>query len=533
MEYVVNPKKAIGTLIAFILVCLSLWRAKAIKKDHKTKRSQVPTPSGALPIIGHLHLLGSHNPKHRTLGAMADKYGPAIMLRLGVYPTLVVSSWELVKDCFTASNWKVFATRPRFAAAKYLGYNYAISGSTPYGTYWRGMRKMATLELLSKTRLHKLKHIRVSVIDLSIKELYSLWAKDGGTHPVKVEMRQWFEQMSLNIITEMIASKRYYGNMITGYKDEAQRFRKATAQLMYFFGMFVVSDALPYCEWLDFGGHIKEMKNVATEFDSLIGNWLEEHRLKIAKKKKKGAAGEESELDDFIDVMLSTLPEDNFQSNYDQDTIIKATVLQFITAAVDTTSIAMTWVVSFLMNNHHVLQKAQDEIAIHVGRDRNVEENDIENLPYLKAIIKETLRICPPSPLGLLHEAMEDCEVGGYHVPKGTRLVVNIWKLHHDPHVWPDPHEFKPERFLTTHADIDVKGQNFELIPFGSGIRWCPGFDLATQIVHLALARLLHAFNLDTLSNSPVDMTEGLGITMPRAIPLEILLSPRLPSELY
>ncbi|KAJ4955565.1 hypothetical protein NE237_012348 [Protea cynaroides] len=513
-----NSVEAIGTIFALILLYI-LWRIKA----KKLKRA--PTPSGALPIIGHLHLLAGKEPSHRTLAAMADKYGPAIMLRLGVHHTLVVSSSELVKDCFT-TNDKVFATRPCIAIGKYLGYHYAVFAFSPYGPYWRGIRKVATFELLSKTCLDKLRHVRASLINTSIKELYSLWAKDGGARPVKVEMRQWFDHLILNVITEMIAGKKYFGNISSGYEDEAERVRKAVAELMYLFGVFVVSDAVPYCEWLDFGGHIKAMKRSAVEFDYIFGKWLEEHRQKIGMK----TAGDESELD-FIDVMLLTLPEDNFNSSYDRETIIKATILQVIVAGSDTIALTLTWAFSLLMNNRHVLQKAQYELDNHVGKDRNVEEHDIKNLVYLNAIVKETLRLYPPAPLSLPHEAMEDCQVGGYHVPKGTRLLVNLWKLHRDPCVWPEPYEFKPEKFLTTHADINMKGQHFEYIPFGSGVRWCPGFNFATQVLHYTLAQLLHKFNLDAIS--PVDMTEGLGITMPKATPLEIFFSPRLPSVNY
>lgn len=186
-----------------------------------------------------------------------------------------------------------------------------------------------------------------------------------------------------------------------------------------------------------------------------------------------------------------------------------------------------------LLNNTNILKRAQDELDIHIGRDRHVEESDIKNLVYLHAIVKETMRLYPAGPLSVPHEAMEDCQVGGYHVPKGTHLLMNIWKLHRDPRVWSDPHEFRPERFLTTHADVDVWGKHFEYIPFGSGRRACPGIAFAVQVMHLTLARLLHGYNLMSHSNAPVDMSEGLGLTLPRATSLEAHLTPRLPSKLY
>lgn len=193
----------------------------------------------------------------------------------------------------------------------------------------------------------------------------------------------------------------------------------------------------------------------------------------------------------------------------------------------------MTWILALLLNNRRALNRAQEELDLIVGKERWVEDSDIKNLVYLQAIVKETLRLYPPGPLAVPHEAREDCTVCGFHVPKGTRLFVNLWKLHRDPNTWPDPEAFSPERFLTSHAGIDVLGQHFELIPFGSGRRSCPGMAFALRVTHLALARLLQGFVFATKLDEPVDMSEGLGITLPRATPVEVVLTPRLPDELY
>lgn len=134
----------------------------------------------------------------------------------------------------------------------------------------------------------------------------------------------------------------------------------------------------------------------------------------------------------------------------------------------------LTWAVSLLMNNPEVLKKAQEELDQQVGKERRLNESDINNLAYLPAIIKETLRLHPAAPLGAPREFAEDCIVGGYHISKGTRLMLNIWNAHRDPNVWPNPSEFRPERFLTTRKNVDVKGNHFELIPFSAGIRFAP-----------------------------------------------------------
>jgi cytochrome P450 len=204
-----------------------------------------------------------------------------------------------------------------------------------------------------------------------------------------------------------------------------------------------------------------------------------------------------------------------------------------IVAGTDTTSTTLTWALSLLLNNRKALKKAQQEVDVQIEKERQVKESDIKNLVYLQAILKETLRLYPAGPLSIPHESMEDCTLAGYHVPAGTQLLVNFSKIHRDPHVWSDPNEFQPERFLTTHKGVDVRGQHFELIPFGSGRRACPGISLALQVMQITLATLLHAFEITTPSNEPVDMTEKVGLTNMKATPLEVHLTPRFPPQVY
>lgn len=199
----------------------------------------------------------------------------------------------------------------------------------------------------------------------------------------------------------------------------------------------------------------------------------------------------------------------------------------------DTVTVSLIWALSLLLNKPQVLKTAREELDLHVGRERQVEERDMKNLAYLNAIVKETLRLYPAGPLTSPHESTEDCLVGGYHIPAGTRLLANLWKIHRDPSIWSDPDEFRPERFLTTHKDVDVKGQHFELIPFGSGRRICPGISFGLQFMQFTLASLIQGFEFATMSDEPVDMTESIGLTNLKATPLEVLVAPCLSSDLY
>ncbi|CAK7347637.1 unnamed protein product [Dovyalis caffra] len=246
-----------------------------------------------------------------------------------------------------------------------------------------------------------------------------------------------------------------------------------------------------------------------------------------------------------MDLMLDVFDNDaEAVQGGDSDTINKATspimgyslrynnLTALIMAASDSTVVTLTWALSLLVNNPNILKKAHLAIDTYAGKERQVEESDGQNLVYLKAILKETLPLYPAAPLLIPHEATEDCTIDGYDVQKGTRLLANIWKIQYDPRVWPNPNEFEPQRFLT-HKDVDVRGQNFEYLPFGSGRSMCPGVSFALQVMELTLATLIHRFDFETPTGEPINMNESIGLTHQRATPLEVLLSLRLPSRLY
>ncbi|KAB1225548.1 Cytochrome P450 82G1 [Morella rubra] len=405
---------------------------------------------------------------------------------------------------FLSTSDRIFATRASITAGKYIGYNNAIFALAPHGQYWRDMRKMAVLELLSTRPIETQKHVRASEVESLIKDLYSL-SKDN----------------------KAACRKAIFLQRIWRETSEGSRIRSGIKEALYLSGVFVMSDAVPYLGWMDFQGHVSSMKRTAKKLDSVLDIWLNEHIQQ--KSESKISEGET----DFMDAMLSTLSEDAVISGHTRDNIIKATTMILILTGAGSTSVALTWAISLLLNNPSVLKAAQKELDIQVGKDKWVQESDIKNLNYLQAIVKETMRIYPPGPVTGLREAMEDCTIGGYHVSKGTQLIINIWKLQRDPRVWSNPTEFQPERFMTTHADIDVWGQNFEYIPFSSGRRSCPGITFGLQVVHLALARVLQGFDIATVGGRKVDMREGLGLSLPKADPLEVVLKPRLPMELY
>ncbi|KAL8477552.1 hypothetical protein ACS0TY_029735 [Phlomoides rotata] len=514
MELTPTNYGVVASLFIFCFYLLFLKASKSKNDGHKAP----PEAGGARPFTGHLHVMSTGIP-HVNLGALADKYGPIFKIQLGVRHVVVVSGPELVKELFTTNDVAV-SSRPTVKLAEHLAYNRAMLGFTPYGAYWRELRKLVSLELFSSRRVELESKLCVLETAQSINELYKLWEnKKDGSGRVLVDMKQWFGYLNMNIVLRLVAGKRFESG------DDAAETRRVMRDFFHLAGFFVPADALPYLGWLDLGGYEKRMKRIAKEFDQVIGEWLAEHR-------EKEYSGQDKPRD-FMDVMLSAVKGANFQGKYDVDTIIKATCGNLIAGGTDTTTVVLIWALSLLLNNRHILQKAQEELDRHVGRERQVNESDINNLVYLQAITKEVLRLYPPGPLAGTRKFTEDCNVGGYRVPKDTWLIVNLWKLHRDPKVWHDPLEFRPERFLSEHKHVDVKGHNFELIPFGAGRRICPGTTFGLHVLHLVLANLLQAFEFSTVMDENIDMSESDGLTNMKTTPLDVLMSPRLNPNLY
>lgn len=207
-------------------------------------------------------------------------------------------------------------------------------------------------------------------------------------------------------------------------------------------------------------------------------------------------------------------------------------------AGTDTSFNTVEWAIAELIRHPQILKQAQKEMDIIVGRDRLVNELDISQLTFLQAIVKETFRLHPATPLSLPRIATENCEVNGYNIPKGSTLLVHVWAIARDPKIWIDPLKFKPGRFLPggEKFNVDVKGNDFDLIPFGAGRRICAGMSLGVRTVQLLTATLVQAFDWELangLDPRDLNMEEAYGLTLQRAAPLMVHPRPRLAPDVY
>lgn len=199
----------------------------------------------------------------------------------------------------------------------------------------------------------------------------------------------------------------------------------------------------------------------------------------------------------------------------------------------ETTVLATEWTMAEVLRNPHIQAQAHAELDAVVGSSRPVQESDLPNLKYIKSIVKESFRLHPIIPLLIPHQSSAPCTAFGYTLPAQTQLLVNVWAIGRDPAVFTNPLEFQPERFLPEgpHADTDWN-RGFNLLMFGSGRRSCMGMHLGALLVESSVASLLHAFSWSP-PESGLDMTEGCGLSVRKAVPLTAIATSRLPSSVY
>nr|BAU59408.1 cytochrome P450 81AG1 [Fallopia sachalinensis] len=481
------------TSFLYFLALLATLVFFLTRNPNQTKKKIPPPSPPALPVIGHLHLL--KEPFHRTLESLSRRYGPIFHLRLGRCRFLIVSSPQAAEQCL-AQNDVAFANRPPFAPGELLAYNYTMVAWAMYGDLWRNLRRVITLEALSSHRLQQSSRIRVEEVRFVARE--ALLGSGSG----KVDLNKAFFLLTRNMIMRMVAGKRWASS-------------GASEDLFVPSKFMTVCDFFPVLRWVGYGGLEKKMRTVWLNRDRFMQGLLDEAR--------NGKEGEEKTTSSLVEELLTLQKK---EPEYYTDNILKGMLLAVLSAGTDTSARTMEWVMSLLLNHPTTFNKTRSEIDDHVGTSRLVDDSDLSNLTFLRCVINETLRLFPVAPLLVPHCSSTDTTISGYHVPKGTTLLVNAWALHRDPSVWEDPLAFRPERFEAGPGDSG--GPGFRFVPFGMGRRACPGMNLAMRTMMLAVATWIQCFDWDNAEGGVVDMEElGGGITMSKSQHLQAVCKPR------
>ncbi|KAJ7956909.1 Cytochrome P450 [Quillaja saponaria] len=505
----------ISIFIASVTVGLLTWAFSVggvAWKNGRNQKGRVPIPGPrGLPVFGSLFTL-SRGLAHRSLAAIAwsRKNTQLMAFSLGsTTPVVVASETQTAREILTSPH---FADRPLKQSAKSLMFERAI-GFAPNGTYWRLLRRIASSHLFSPRRI--LAHEAGRQLECAAM-LHNIATEQKTTGIVS--LRKHLQAASLNNIMGSVFGKRYDP---AHDSEELKELKEMVCEGFELLGAFNWSDYLPWLSFLYDPFRINERcAKLVPRVKKFVRGIIEEHRLGCPIKKL-------SDNGDFVDVLLSL---DGEEKLLEDDMV--AVLWEMIFRGTDTTALLTEWVMAELVIQPDTQERLYREINKAVG-ERTVTDADVARIPYLQAVVKEALRIHPPGPL-LSWARLSTSDVhlsNGMVVPGNTTAMVNMWAITHDPLVWEAPLEFRPERFMETEGgdDVDVRGSDLRLAPFGAGRRVCPGKNLGLVTVTLWVARLVHKFKWVQDVGRPVDLSEVLKLSCEMKYPLHAEVIERCP----
>ncbi|KAK9079329.1 hypothetical protein SSX86_001000 [Deinandra increscens subsp. villosa] len=482
------------------------------KKRATVAKRQPPAPPG-WPVFGNLFNLGAM--PHRTVAGLATDYGPIVRLKLGSVNTVAILSAKAATELFKNHDL-TFVERTITETSKSHDYDKSSLALAPYGMYWRVLRKICTVEMLVAKRINESTAVRRQCVDnmLDWIEIEASSVSIGnGVHVAKFVFLA-----SFNLLGNLMLSR----NLANPDSKLGSEFFTLMLGLMEWGGHPNISDLYPWLKRFDLQGLRRKMDRGMGRAIEIASGWVKERVEK--RSKEAGQRDDDERRKDFLDVLLDYEGTGKDEPEKMSERDITIFILEIFLAGSETTSSTIEWALTELLRSPDKMVRAKDELEKVLGPNQKLDESSTDNLPYLQAIIKETLRLHAPIPFLIPRKALHDTDFMGYHIPKDTQLFVNAWAIGRDPECWENPNSFEPERFLG--SKIDFKGQHFGLIPFGAGRRMCVGVPLAQRVLHLVLGSLLREFDWELESHmkaEKLDMQDKMGIVVRKLEPLKAI----------
>nr|DAA64952.1 TPA_inf: cytochrome P450 family 71 subfamily CR polypeptide 9 [Aethionema arabicum] len=452
--------QTISFLLTLFTFLLPLLYFKIIKQKLKSRTLNLPPSPTKLPFIGNLHQIGN---LPQSLQNLSLKHGPYMFIHLGTTPYLVISSSTALHE-ITKNHDIAFSNRPAIKSLYPLMGNGQDMVYHPYDDHWKQLRKISSLNLLSKNIVNKFKTLRDEEISYML-ETINVSSQKGE----EIDMSNMFNTIVCNILHRSYIGS-YGGQERKQLEDATKKFVNWDFKFKKVVGAFCVEDLFPKLAWIDrFTGFTSFLKSTYMELDEIMEDLIEKR-----------------EKESFVDVLLRL--RDDEKLDYDVKAIMQGTFV----AAVESVALELEWLLSELIKHPKVLTKAQEEIQRVIKTKSKITNNEIDQMHYLKCIIKETMRLHPP---GIVPRETTTnwLKLDGFDIPPKTKVLVNLFAVQSDPKDWENPLEFIPERFLDKNTDF--MGNHLGFVPFGFGRRNCPGMAYGNAMIEEIFANLLYRFD--------------------------------------
>ncbi|CAN1246494.1 Cytochrome P450 89A2 [Linum grandiflorum] len=465
--------------IAFLLKSfINLFSSSSVGKP-----SLPPGPTG-LPFIGNLLLFRSG--QESVLRSLHAKYGSTIATHIGRQPTIFIAD-RVVAHRALVQNGAVFSDRPDSPMWRILSSDLHTIGALPYGPKWRLLRRNLAVEILHPSRMKTYSHARAWILELLKSRIIGF-----GSEPVRVV--ESFRYVMYCLFTYICFGDKLEEKQILEIEEVVRRIVLNFPRFSVFEFAPAITRILLSKRWSEF---LRMWKDVVDVMLPLI-------------RSRKRKLEEEDQVTSYVDTLLNLeLPDEKRKLT---ETEIASLCYEFLSGGTDTTSNALHWIMANLVKYPDIQTKLLDEIKSLVGETRatEIKEEDLQKLPYLKAVVLEGLRRHPPGHLLMPHAVSLKAElgVGGYSVPKGATVNFMVAEMGLDPEVWEDPMVFKPERFLDSTKPFDItSSKEIKMIPFGAGRRMCPGYELALLHLEYFVANLVWSFEWKEVPGKEVDLS--------------------------
>ncbi|KAI4888235.1 hypothetical protein NFI96_027965, partial [Prochilodus magdalenae] len=482
-----------AVLVLVLVKCMLRWRWSS-----RSGRTLPGLPR--LPVLGSLLHLRSPLPPHLLFTQLAGRYGALFSLYMGPHYTLVVSEVTLAREVLLHRG-RDFAGRPEMVTTALLTRGGKDIAFADYSTLWRSHRRLVHSSFaLFGEGSSKLQTIVLEAAESLCSDLQTLNGQRVDLCPILM-------RAVTNVVCRLVFSSSY-----RPHDPELQQVMDYNDGIVQTIARGGLVDIFPWLQMFP-SKDLAKLKECISIRDKLLSKKLEEHKLTLTLGEPR----------DLLDALLIGQSGSAGESDITDDHVLM-TAAEAFGAGVETTSTTLLWTVAFLLHYPQVQERLHAELDEFVGRDRPPALSDRSNLPFLESVLSEVMRIRPVSPILIPHVAMQDTSLGGHAVAKGTRVLVNMWAIHHDPKHWDEPDRFRPDRFL------DATGKKIvphSFLPFGAGPRVCVGESLARMELFLFVSCLLQRFQFNVPSRASLpDLRGRYGVVL-QPLRYSVTVTPR------